>query len=162
MTPQEIEIANHEIAGIPRAKIGAAVNLSETSVRRHLDKAEVADYIASAKEQLISQSLPKAVSNINHAINSYQDKESDKLLRDHGYKASITIAESVGILPSHAGSINIAGDVVITPVIAQIMQQFSQTLATADNAEVEGNDIDTDSLGVSMGVSNDKAIEHSK
>ena len=109
--------------------------INDSTVARRLAKHEVQEYIDKIKDDLISRSLPKAAANIDKAIQAYSDKDSDAQLREHGFKASQRVLESVGILPSHSPQINITGDVQVTPIIAQIIQQFGQGLILPSDDE---------------------------
>jgi hypothetical protein len=101
--------------------------------------------VEEIQSRAISEYLPQAAANIGHAINSYRDPESDTILRDHGYKASVEMLRATGILPSHTTStyyqqINSTGDVHITAELAQLQSyldhQWSQVV------EVEPIDAD--------------------
>lgn len=133
LTAEEIHLASMRAEGATLQTIANQEGKDISTISRRLNKAEVQEHIQRIKDELVNRSLVKSADNINHAIQSYTDKDSDAQLRDHGFKASQRVLESVGILPSHAPTINIAGDVQVTPIIAQIIQQFGRSLASSDD-----------------------------
>ena len=119
LTPQDMAIAEARVSGKSLQEIATPANVHESTISRRLAKTEVREYIEHLHQDLIASSLGKAVGNIYHAINSYvtgatikaitkDGKEidlTDTQLREHGFKASLKLAESVGILPAQAQTI---------------------------------------------------------
>ena len=107
--------------GMSQRQIEASTGINDATVARRQAKPEVKAYIEDMHQALITSSLHHSVSNIHHAIRSYQsdailhvkDDEGriydkvDTQLRDHGFKASIKLLEATNILPSQATSIYI-------------------------------------------------------
>lgn len=119
LTPQDMAIAEARVSGKSLQEIATPANVHESTISRRLAKTEVREYIEHLHQDLIASSLGKAVGNIYHAINSYVTGATIKMitkdgttiditdtqLREHGFKASIKLAESVGILPAQAQTI---------------------------------------------------------
>ena len=138
MTRDEIELATLRLDGLSLRQIADKIKRDKGTVARRLSKAEVADYIDKAKAKLVQDSLPRAISNLNHAINSYQGKESDTQLREHGFKASQRIMETAGVLPTASGqTINVSGDVTLSHTVQQIIATFGSSLTIADDDAVD-------------------------
>ena len=113
LTPQDIAIANARVMGATLRDIEPEVGIDHSTVGRKLNHPEVKQYIESLHAQLISESLGTAAANIQMAVDQYRPQaelpadQRDGQLREHGFKASQRLLESVGILPSHAPSVMI-------------------------------------------------------
>jgi hypothetical protein len=128
LTPTEIDNAKQRVNGATLQEIAKQEGVTESAISRRLSKPEVADYIDQIKQELIQKSLPKAVNNLNTMIENYKTETNNTRI-EHGYRASTLLTEMVGLTPSRTGStINIAGNAVISPVIQQIINQFSDSL----------------------------------
>jgi DNA-binding Lrp family transcriptional regulator len=118
MTQVEAQIIERTAAGESTREIAPHVGVSPATVQRRLRNPEVRAAIEAVQAQLTEQWLSKSAGNIAHAIEHYRDKaeividgkgkphiQTDFQLREHGYRASIKVLESVGILASPAPSI---------------------------------------------------------
>ena len=122
LTPQDIQLAEQRAAGQTLENIGNLNNLPLTTTHRRLQRPEVKALIERIQAELIETSVPIAADNIKHAVEKYKepattitvtDKKGntkelpyvDEQLREHGFKASQRLLESVGILPSHTPSV---------------------------------------------------------
>ena len=111
-------------------QIATDQGIDKSTVCRRLNADEVREYIETAREQLITRSLPKAISNLNNAIDGYSDPETSPQKIEHGYKASVLIAQAANILPSATtNTINVSGNAIITPAITSILQSFGKALS---------------------------------
>ena len=123
MTPEQIATtAALTAAGKPIREITGLVGSSKSAVHRAQQSAR--EIIEAIRDDLIHSTAATAADNIKHAVKAYKDKDSDSQLRDHGYKASQKLLETIGILPSHTPSVLIQqviqGDQIqITPELAQ-------------------------------------------
>lgn len=123
MTPEQIATtAALTAAGKPIREITGLVGSSKSAVHRAQQSAR--EIIEAIRDDLIHSTAATAADNIKHAIKAYKDKDSDSQLREHGFKASTRMLETIGIYPAHAPSILvqqiIQGDAItITPELAQ-------------------------------------------
>ena len=111
LTPQDIQLAEQRAAGQTLENIGNLNNLPLTTTHRRLQRPEVKALIERIQAELIETSVPIAADNIRHAVEQYKPQadlpsdQRDSQLREHGFKASQRLLESVGILPSHTPSV---------------------------------------------------------
>lgn len=139
MNLQDIEIAEAIAAGETTRQIAAVTGLHHSTIARKAHSKDIRAFIEAINERVINESLPVAVSNIQYAINEYQKKEAkeDPQLRDHGFKASTRIMESVGLLPAHAPSTliqNIYNDnrtQVVAPILETVLGRYLPDQAQA-------------------------------
>jgi len=123
VTPEQIATtAALTAAGKPIREITGLVGSSKSAVHRAQQSAR--EIIEQIRDDLIHTTAKTAADNIRHAIKAYKDKASDTQLREHGYKASTKMLETIGLLPSHTPSVLIQqviqGDQIqITPELAQ-------------------------------------------
>ena len=149
MTPQDMAIADDRVNGATLQKIANDHGMNVSTACRKLQKPELRAYLEEIQERLIHRSLEASVENIAYAVDYYrspgekvtvsrkdgstcQVSQKNEQLMDHGYKASVKICESVGILPSHTQSqviVNILnqGTVQISPAITRVLQQIFQS-----------------------------------
>jgi len=132
LTAEEMNMASMRAAGATLQTIANHEGKDVSTISRRMSKSEIQDYITEIKEQMMSTTLKKSVENIQYAVNQYKTTD-DKQVKEHGARFSERIAESVGILPSRTPSLTINGDVQVTPIIAQIIQQFGRSLASSDD-----------------------------
>ena len=138
MTPEQIATtAALTAAGKPIREITGLVGSSKSAVHRAQQSAR--EIIEQIRDDLIHSTAATAADNIKHAVKAYKDKDSDSQLRDHGYKASQKLLETIGILPSHTPSVLIQqviqGDQIqITPELAaSIRDGWSAQAIDVDN-----------------------------
>lgn len=155
-------VATALVAGVHQRVIAESLGVSQSTISRLKDRGELKPYIEQAQMGLL-ESLPDAIGNIKHAISSYKnpgetvkvrDKDGnekvktvvDEQLRDHGFRASLKMAESVGILPTNLQSqviINILNqtETIIHPVVLEYMKSKGDLIGIPDLDldEQEGN-----------------------
>ena len=119
-------------AGHAHSFIGNAVGLHQTTITRTLQKPEIAARIEKLQNKVADQYMEDAVENFGHAITSYRKlgPKDDFQLREHGFKASVEICRSIGILPSHAPSIMVqnvlnVSQTVNSPIVDRLLNQVS-------------------------------------
>ena len=122
MTPEQIATAAAlTAAGQSRRAVAAQLGTSSSSVQRAKQSAR--EIIEQIRDDLIQTTATPAASNIKHAIQAYKAKDADTQLREHGFKASNRMLETIGIYPAHTPSVLvqqiIQGNAVqITPELA--------------------------------------------
>ena len=122
MTPENIaKTAALTAAGQPLRAIAEKLGTSVTSVHRAKQSAK--DIIEAIRDDLIHHTAAISADNIKHAIASYRSKDSDAQLREHGYKASTRMLETIGIYPSHTPSV----------LIQQIINESTNIAATPES-----------------------------
>ena len=106
LTAQEMQIATERANGKTFRQIETIVGIDHSTAHHHACKPDVKAQIARIQARIMEKAADKAADNIIHAIESYQSKgiRKDPQLRDHGYKASVLMAQGMGILPSHTQS----------------------------------------------------------
>jgi hypothetical protein len=123
VTPEQIATtAALTAAGQSRRDVAGRLGVGKSSVQRATQSAR--EIIEAIRDDLIHTTAKTAADNIRHAIKAYKDKASDTQLREHGFKASNRMLETIGIYPAHAPSVLvqqiIQGNAVqITPELAQ-------------------------------------------
>lgn len=153
MTPQQVAIiTDNHINGIPQHIIADQIGVTRECVNRNLHKPAIQEQIAKIKAQLLDQAAQQSADNIIHVVQNYKagiksvigvDKEGnpieaiDTQLRDHGFKASLRILESIGMLPSHTAPtlIQINNHVELSPQLEHIMQLADHVGAAPDEAQ---------------------------
>lgn len=153
MTPEQIATtAALTAAGIPHRQVAKQIGASPSAVMRAKQSAR--ELIESIRDDLIHSTAATAADNIKHAVKAYKDKDSDSQLRDHGYKASQKLLETIGILPSHTPSVLIQqviqGDQIqITPELAQsIRDGWGDVDRPVDNPSYQPDPQTTDGQSV--------------
>ena len=122
MTPENIaKTAALTAAGQPLRAIAEKLGTSVTSVHRAKQSAK--DIIEAIRDDLINHTARQSADNIKHAITAYRNKDSDSQLREHGYKASTRMLETIGIYPSHTPSV----------LIQQIINDTTNVAATPES-----------------------------
>lgn len=122
MTPENIaKTAALTAAGMPHRQVAAQIGASPSAVMRAKQSAK--DIIEAIRDDLIHHTAKQSADNIKHAIKAYKDKASDSQLREHGYKASTRMLETIGIYPSHTPSI----------LIQQIINESTNIAATPES-----------------------------
>ena len=111
LTPQDIQLAEQRAEGLPLHEIARQNGFHESTASRKLQKPEIKALVERIQAELIKTSIPQAAENIRHAVEQYKPQaalptnQRDSQLREHGFKASQRLLESVGILPSHTPSV---------------------------------------------------------
>jgi len=128
LTAQENLIAKERANGKTFRQIETIAGIDHSTAHHHAKKPDVKAQIARIQARIMDKAADQAADNIIHAVTSYQKKDikKDPQLRDHGYKASVLMAQGMGILPSHSQSnmiVNILnqGNMAISPDILKIM-----------------------------------------
>jgi predicted transcriptional regulator len=109
--------------GYNQREIAKEVGIIQQGVSYHLAKPEIKAIIEETHKSLVQEIVERSAANITHAVMHYQDEPRevilhdnkgnerdvklviDEQLREHGFKASIKMLESTGILASPAPSI---------------------------------------------------------
>jgi hypothetical protein len=122
MTPENIaKTAALTAAGMPHRQVAAQIGASPSAVMRARQSAK--DIIEAIRDDLINHTAKQSADNIKHAITAYRNKDSDSQLREHGYKASTRMLETIGIYPSHTPSV----------LIQQIINDTTNVAATPES-----------------------------
>ena len=122
MTPENIaKTAVLTAAGMPHRQVAAQIGASPSAVMRAKQSAK--DIIEAIRDDLINHTAKQSADNIKHAITAYRNKDSDSQLREHGYKASTRMLETIGIYPSHTPSV----------LIQQIINDTTNVAATPES-----------------------------
>jgi hypothetical protein len=146
MTPQQSAIViDKTVQGYPCRDIAPIVGLSHTAVNNHQNKPETQAQIAKIKAQLLDQAAQQSADNIIYAVQGYKqgirgdDGKIDTQLRDHGYKASVNILQSIGLLPSHTAPTLIqinANNIQLSPQMERFMAMSAPAGLPPDAEEI--------------------------
>lgn len=122
-------------------------DISPSTVSRHLKKAEVKEMIRQCENAISLIAYPKATHNIIKAIEKYDpdkpvdgEDKSAMQIQEQGFRASLKIAEGIGLIPSNSMApmvqqINVAGNAqIISPLVDRAL---SQAMLEAQDTVVE-------------------------
>lgn len=130
LTPLNATIAKLRAQGKTYREISDEVGISAPAIHRRVNKnQEIQRFIEAYHKRLVHRSLPKAVKNVEHAISAYTDpqQKDDQQLKDHGFKASLEVLKSAGLLPSQSQAFfiqqvfNDNRAVVVTPEVDRVL-----------------------------------------
>ena len=149
LNEKEAEIARLSAAGYAGREIGKIVHLDQTTVARKLRREDVREYLEELQIRLVENTLPVAVNNVTKVIDDYLTAPDDSRRCEHGYRASIRVMESAGLLPAQNQSIYIQqvyndNKTEIPPAIALLLENvFKRDLGVKsllDEEEEESGD----------------------
>jgi hypothetical protein len=144
-TRADTQIIANAAQGLSTRQVAARIpDVSHSTVARRMRAPEIRAEIDKLHAELMSRSLAQAADNVQHMIDNYkvpgltvvktardgsrtEQPQFDEQLREHGFRASMELLRSVGILPSQGTSIlvqNIYNDNrtnEIPPEIAQLL-----------------------------------------
>lgn len=122
--------------GKTQQEIANELNIGQATVSRKLNKAETKAYIEQVQAEFLSKALQTSADNIVSVIEGYKDSSSSDPIswqkREHGFRASSKVLESVGIFSGHAQSAYIISIFnsqtnIISPVIQQLLSNLTHT-----------------------------------
>jgi hypothetical protein len=137
---QKEEIAAGIVQGKSQDEIAATIGMNQCTVSRALKTKEVNALIEAGFKEL-SGSWSKAVSNVKTLVEDYDkpipEKYGKKELqkKEHGFKASIKLLESMGIVPSNTQPIYIQqnfqqnNNTFISPIVSKAIDMAIQDVA---------------------------------
>ena len=159
-----LRIAELTCQGLNQREIAKEIGLAQQTVSYHLAKPDLKAIVNKIHDRLADKVIERAASNLEHAIEHYQDEPRevilkdakgnekdvrlvvDEQLREHGFKGTLRMLEAVGILASPAPSIfvqqiyntqvNSFGDAAVQGILDRLSSTFSPP--------VEGEIIDYD------------------
>jgi phage terminase small subunit len=88
-------------------EIASKEGVHESTISRKLSKPEVKAYLEELQARLVSKTLSKAVDNIHEVVEGYKTAPDESKRCEHGFKASLRLMESTGLLTSNQQSIYI-------------------------------------------------------
>lgn len=104
------EIYDKALIGMPQKDIGKKLGVSQTTVSRLLRDDQVKAVIEKCKAELVERSYETAVNNVIGVIEDYEKpvqlddkgrvKGDDFQRKEHGFKASLRVMESMGLIES--------------------------------------------------------------
>ncbi|MDD5722640.1 MAG: hypothetical protein PHY29_02745 [Syntrophales bacterium] len=162
MTQTDAQIISSTAHGYASREVARQTGVSPSTVQRRLRAPEIRAAVERLHDELMSTSLAEAANNIKHMIHSYQEpglhvikrardgsttemQVFDEQLREHGFRASMEMLRSVGILPSQGTAIliqNIYNDnrtEAIPPEITTLLgrqQMVSQPVIDVEYEEI--------------------------
>ena len=130
------------MAGATLNEIAQAEGVNHSTISRRLSTDELKEYIETARANLISESIPKALENIKHGIEAYQDENTSTQLKEHGYKSSIRLAEEANILTPSNKNEGISSHTTITHAVQTIINNYANGLVIEHTPDTPGECID--------------------
>lgn len=139
ITEQDIRIAEQRAAGATLQQLATTNGFADRSGPfKRLQHPEIKAMVEAIQADLIATSIPQAADNIRHAVDQYRPQaalpadQRDTQLREHGFKASQRLLESIGILPTHTQSIVFqqliqGNQITLGADITQVLSQLSCT-----------------------------------
>jgi len=138
--PHEItNIIEGKAAGFDVNEIARATGVNRRTVADYANKPDIKAKIEAVQARLANEAYEQVATNLVEAVKDVRRLEEPDPVsmqrRDQGFKASVKIAESMGILPSHSQSIlvqQVFNTQVnhITPNVARLLE-----IANADIIE---------------------------
>ena len=135
LTAGILQIADERMNGATLQEIASKEGVHESTISRKLSRPEVKAYLESIHQRIITEGISKATENLIHAVDSYKTKDADHQLKEHGFKASLEVSRSIGLLPSHTLApqittiLNVQNNQYITPVV---MKAIKLSLASSE------------------------------
>jgi predicted XRE-type DNA-binding protein len=128
MKKRNLAIAKMRLDGMSQREIGRKIGLKRNAVSAILNKKDIKEYIQKLTTMLVEEEAGEAYLNLSYAINSYQSKDADPQLREHGFKASGEVLRSLGILESNKVSVNFTNITnsqtnIVSPVIQDLIRR---------------------------------------
>lgn len=137
-------IAERTVEGKSARAIAEELDVNVGTVISHQKKdPKVRALITRLQNKLLDNSLETSVDNILHAVGKYQTTEKTQE-KDHGFKASLRVAESVGIL-SGAGGLAIQVNNIYNDnrqEIPDVIKDFLTKRGETDVLDAEYKDIE--------------------
>jgi predicted transcriptional regulator len=130
MNSKDQDIVLLASTGCSQEEIAATMGVSQSTVSRRLQSEELKALIEKVQFELMEETATVAKDNLVHAIKSYKTSKEDPQLREHGFKATQRVLESMGILPTHTQSVFIQqifndNRTQIAPVIRQVLDAIN-------------------------------------
>lgn len=141
-------IAAGVIEGLPQSKIAAKIGMNQATVSRAINNDTHVKKLIEEGVQVLTNALPKAVGNLVHAANKFQDEmpkdygKAELQMREFGYRSSERIMDLVGLGASHAQApmiqkIFVQTNNFMTPIVNRAISMVIDDVA---DAEIIGND----------------------
>lgn len=91
------------IEGKSQTEIAAILSVDPSTVSRNLSDESIKAKIAYCRNELVAKAYSKSVDNVVKVIEDYQTPAANKdelVRREHGFKASLRVMESMGLIES--------------------------------------------------------------
>ena len=127
------ELARLRAAGQDVRSIGQRLGCHNSTVVRSLQRQDVKQLIADIHAEMMIDAPANAARNLRKLISDYPNLPEGQT-KDHAFKASVKMLESIGVLPSHAPAqvtVNIlnAESVNVSPVVVNVLRQIGASLS---------------------------------
>ena len=107
LTPELLQIVDERVNGATLQEISTPRGIHESTVSKRLSRPEVKAHLERLQSSLIEKTLHLAVDNIHQVVDGYRTAPDESKKCEHGFKASIRLMESAGLLTSQQQSIYI-------------------------------------------------------
>jgi hypothetical protein len=133
--------------GATTRDIEIATGYDHSTAARSLQTSEAKAIIEAIHSRVINEAVTQGADNIIHAVSKYKSIPAsgdlaDPQLREHGFKASMEMLRSIGILPSHTQSVmiqNIYNSTtnILSPALSQVLVALAGSYAPPDTLDAE-------------------------
>lgn len=132
---RDVKIAVERAAGLSCRELGKRYDLSKQTISDICARGDIKQFIEEITTSLALNEGMTAYQNVAHCINAYQKKKTNELpkedriqLKDHGFKASVKVLESLGVLESQKTSISIQNitntqNNVVSPMMSDLIKK---------------------------------------
>ena len=161
---QEAKLIELRAMGLSVQYSADQAGLPKTTALRALSRDDIKSRVQDLQERTITHLSDDSFNNIQFVIQSYQPafalaKGDDRFyqLRDHGFKASMKVMETIGAFPASTPSVFIQNIFsqslnVLPQVITDILSHLTRTDAQSDgNLLADSDVIDLPGGGTSIG-----------
>lgn len=110
-------------AGVKQKEIAKSMGCTEANVSIILRRSDMRDIVELCRQQVVKNAYQKAMGNIVKSVSEYDQPVSvddegnaskeDLMRREHGFKASLKIAETVGVVSSGQGGSSVVNNIMI-------------------------------------------------
>lgn len=135
------QLVAFKAAGLSDNQTGKQMGVAHSTVGRLTRREDIRAAIEETHRRLLEENLDNARANITNIIAGFTKYEEDRdaSLVSLALKYSAEILRSIGALPAVAPAVMVTNiyneQVVLSPVVAQIIQEFSAKLTAPDEID---------------------------
>jgi len=151
---KELWVEQMSAEGMSQSAIARKLNVHPVTIGRVVNREDVKAKIEYCRTLIAQEAYAKSVANVIKVINEYDDPiedSNDKLAlqrKQHGFTASMRVAESIGVLPSNSMApavvnvLNIQNNNYVSPLVESLLKQSLNKLDNSNVIDSERDDED--------------------
>ena len=132
---RDVQIAVQKASGSSDREIGRKWGMTRQGINEIVNRGDVKALIKEITNKMALKEGVKAYENISYCIDVYRKKKIDDMpkekalqMRDHGFKASVKVLESLGIFESAKTSVNVQNitntqNNIVSPMMADLIKK---------------------------------------